>query len=312
MGLFSKKPIDKRTADDLAAIDLNQRLNFRPHNYYDVSMSFLSHAFPGSPMFSNRALIPTECSSIEVRNALERFVAGNLSADDLASLVFGTNTFAEFVDQIFSIKKTSCGGASVSLLEKLKAIKWSQEWESALDTQRVDAYVWDCLGDAGSRPATSSGLVHDGWRHKDAHAIHYAEAAKIGFVAIAEPFNLVTSSFGWKQDRQSQADLLAAVVISCPSQPNPLEVLSSRHRSAVEQRCEQISFRLTRMFGDHSGEAIMPYTFQADSFKNSIFSAAQHGAMLAAIGIDPSGCRVYSGYGESKRQLSPEELPWRS
>lgn len=31
---------------------------------------------------------------------------------------------------------------------------------------------------------------------------------------------------------------------------------------------------------------------------------------LSAIGIDPSGCYVYQGYGDLKRRLEPHELPW--
>lgn len=312
MGLFKKKPRDTRTPADIAAINLNQRLSLDPFNYHDVSMTFLSNAFPDAPMFANRALVSTIRSNTEVRDALERYVSGDLSADDLTRFVFDVESLAELVDKIFLITKSSCGGASASLLAKLEALDWSTTWERALDTTRVNEYIWDCLGDVGSRPATHSGLVHDGWRHKDAHAIHYAEAAKIGFVAVSEPFKLATSSFDFKQDRKSQEDLLAAVVISCPNIPNPLEIMSSRHRASISDRCEQIAFRLNRMFGDPSGEKIMPYTFQADSFQTSIFTAAKHGAMLAAIGIDPSGCRVYSGYGDSRERLDPKDLPWRS
>jgi hypothetical protein len=310
MGLFSKKPKDTRTPADLAAINLNQRLNFRPHNYHDVSISFLSHAFPDSPMFMNRSLLPTECSSQVVHNALERFVSGSLAADDLTQLVFGLSSISELVNQIFLIKRTSCSAATANLLDKLSKLEWSVEWDRTLDTRRVNAYVWDCLGDVGSRPATHSGLAHGGWRHYADHAIHYAEATKIGFVAVAEPFNRSASTFGWRQDPESQVSLLAAVVTQCPSVPNPLDVISDQHLSSVQERCEQIAFRLTRMFGDRSGAQVLPYTFSADSFSNSLMTAARHGAMLAAIGIDPSACRIYTGRGDDARQMAPDEFPW--
>jgi hypothetical protein len=312
MGIFSRKKQETRTPSDLAAINLNQRLEFKHFNYHDIRISFISHAFPNSPMFADRSLASTQRSSAEVRTALERFIASEISEDELTNEVFGLSTFAEFVDMISIQKKSDCGGASSEVLKKLAQTEWSQEWDRSLDTARVHQFVWDCLGDSGSRAATHSGLVHDGWRHQDAHAIHYAEAAKLGFVAVAEVFGKSKSSFGWNEDSNSQDRLLTAVVIPCPANPNPIDVLSERHRKSIDERCEQIAFRLNRMYGERSGSAVLPYTFNADSFFESLTTASRHGALLAAIGLDPSGCRIYSGYGEERRQVAPSEFPWLS
>lgn len=311
MGLFKKLvQKDSRTPEDLAAISLNQRLDFRPFNYHDVSVTFLSHAFPTSPMFGGRALLPSSRSASEVRAALEQFVAGTTDVDSLTRFVFGTASFPEFVETLNELKKSTRGAPSEKVLTKLESLKWSRQWEQSLDEGRADRFVWDCLGEAGSRSATHSGLRHGGWDSHDAHAATYADAARIGFMAIAEPFGVENSSFGWRKDRTARDAVVGVAVIPSATVPNPLTVLPERHRNAVEARCEQLAYRLRRMFGEREGMAVMPYTFHADSFAESLIDAARHGALLAAIGIDPSGCFVYEGYGDAKRRLEPHELPW--
>jgi len=108
LGIFSKKIRDTRTPSDLAAIDLDDRLDFGRLNYHGISDRFVSLAFPDSPIFSDQSFFPTfptTLSSGEVRAALERFVAGSISADELAQLVFGFDTIGKFVGEIFKIEK---------------------------------------------------------------------------------------------------------------------------------------------------------------------------------------------------------------
>lgn len=310
MGFFSRKYKDDRTPEDLRAIDLNQRLNIRPYNYYEVKTTLLSLAFPSSPMFGNRALISSECPSEQVRRSLEKVVDGTISMDQLVQVVFGIEKFTEFVDKIFAITQTTCSAASTTVLSDLSEHTWTTNWDLAIDTMRVDSYIWDCLGEVGARPATSSGLPNDGWSQHHPHAIHYAEAAKIGFVAVAEVFQLSESRLGLRTDQGSQRELLSVIVTPRPVVPSPLDVLSERHRKSVNSRCEQIAFRLERMFGNHAGKAVMPYTFSAASFLTSLKQAAQHGAMLAAVGIDPTACLVYRKAAGNKILLESDELTW--
>lgn len=311
MGLFKKLvQKDSRTPEDLAAISLNQRLDFRPFNYSDVSITFLSHAFPTSPMFGGRAMLPSSRSAAEVRGALEQFVAGATDVDSLAGFVFDVASFPEFVEALNDLKKSTRGAASPKVLRTLESLKWNSQWERSLDEGRADRFVWDCLGEAGSRSATHSGLRHDGWDHRDSHAGIYADAARIGFMATAEPFGAQASPFGWRPDQAARDAVVGVAVIPSATVPNPLTVLPERHRSAVEDRCERLASRLRRMFGEREGKAVMPYTFSADPFGESLRTAARHGALLAAIGVDPSGCFVYEGYGEARRRLDSHELPW--
>lgn len=205
MGFFKKLvQKDSRTPEDLAAINLNQRLDFRPFNYYDVSITFLSHAFPTSPMFGGRALLPSSRSASEVRAALEQFVAGTTDVDALTRFVFGVGTFPEFVEALNDLKKSTRGAPSERVLKKLGSLDWNRQWEQVLDEGRADPFVWDCIGEAGSRSATHSGLRHDGWDSHDAHSGIYADAARIGFMAIAEPFGAQNLSFGWRKDRAAR------------------------------------------------------------------------------------------------------------
>lgn len=311
MGIFRRLVHgDRRTSEDVAANSLGERLDFRPFNYHFVRTNFLAHAFPTAPMLRGRGLLPSLRSASEVRQLLEQYATGAIDVDSLTASVFGLASFPEFVETLHNLKKSSRGAATADVLRRLESLKWSAQWERMLDEGRVDGFVWDCLGDAGSRSATHSGLRHDGWDHRDPHAGTYAEAARVGFMSVAEPFGVQSSSFGWRKDRTARDALVGVAVIPSATAPNPLTVLSERHRRSVEARCERLARKLRERYGEREGRESLPYTYRADSFATSLMSAAKQGALLAAIGIDPSGCFVYGGSVGAVRRLEPHELPW--
>ena len=290
------------------ARDLARRFNLSgPYNYHSVSSQFLANAFSADEYKPYpRKMLSSALSEGEVRQLLENFIDGQIGQEGLSRAIFGCS-YAEIVEHTHEQERINRSAASPAMLERLARSTISADWIAALDEGEPHPTVMRCLGDAGCRPATSSGLVHDGWNFGDSHAPVYADAARIGFVAVAAHYSLVQSHFRWKDDQRSLDRIAGAAVIARPVVPHPLTILPVDQQDQVRLRCRQLAHQLERMFGKPDGQERLPYTFEAEPFAESLWRASEHGSMIAAIGIDPSSCIIYGSDGQP---LHPRDLPW--
>ena len=288
----SRKPVpSSETVELIKQFQLSRR-----HNYAEVSSQFYSNAFPESEYqpYGGKWL-HSQLPKADVKELMKEFIAETIQKDELCLRVFGFS-HEEIVERALEHNRTIRSAASKTLLGELSRSSMNSEWLQQLDDNQPNPFVMDCLGEAASRAASHSRLPHDGWNFKDVHAPVYAEAARTGFMAVAAHYKCGTSDFEWHEKAKYQ--IVGCAVITRPVVPHPLHVLPEDQREEVRSRLAPLDRRLGRL-----GLADDQYS----PFADSLWHAAEHGAMIAAIGIDPSNCIVYGADG---RPVGPEQMPW--
>jgi hypothetical protein len=284
---------DKFTKDGHRKEEARQlllKLNFGKYNYHDVAVAFQAHAFPDTTQFWGTSLIPSRRSAPEVLEALNRFVRQEMSDDELSQFVLDRPNFVTVVEEVLEKSRTPRGAASQAVLERLRAHQCSKPWKERLLTGVPHKFVMECLTDASTRVASHSDLGH--WSYQpNKYPLIYSEAAKYGFLAIANIFDCENSTFGWKESLGT-ADWLAGVsLITRPTIMNPLDAFSNEHRSEIKRLVEPLAVRLDDIYGEPKVVAMT--SRKRPGYRQTLWHSAEAGAMLAAIGIDPSACRFY-------------------
>ena len=309
---FGKRRRYGKSKADWAAIEFNREVLRLPHpyNYGCVSGQFVTHAFPDAELFKKQKLHLTPlCGPEDIRRLVHRYRDGGIGVDELTSAVFGLS-YAELAGAAFEAERLSRCAATDETLNALRRSEISTSWTRALDEAMPTEFIFECLGDGSCRLATSSGLgsfVQDPWESRESHALIYADAARIGFVAVAQHFGKTNSNFGWTTSYRVRRELAGDVLRRNPLVPHPLEVLPEKQLAAIRARSNELAHRLDRMFGKPEGEARLPHTFAAASHQASLWESAEMGAMLAAVGIDPAACIMYSAAGT---RIAPAEFTW--
>lgn len=286
---------DKTSRDDRRKEEARQlllKLNFGRYNYRDIAVAFQAHAFPDTTQYWGTSPIPSRRSAPEVLDALNRFIRQELSADELSRFVLDRPNLVTVVEEVLESSRTPRGAASQAVLQRIRAHKHSKSWKDQLLTGAPHEFVMECLKDLSTRIATHSNLGP--WSHQpNKYPLIYSEAARYGFLAIANIFDCEKSTFGWKQSLGTAEWLANVSLITRPTIQRPLEALSAVHRSDIGQLIEPIADRLDDIYGQPLD---VPLTSRKrPGYKETLWDSAEAGAMLAAIGIDSSDCRFYRG-----------------
>lgn len=290
----SRKPVpSSETVELIKQFQLSRR-----HNYASVSSQFSANAFPESEYqpYGGKWL-HSKLPKAEVKELIKAFIAGTIEKEELCQRVFDLS-HADLVELSFENDRTVRSAATKALLDELSRSSINSKWLQQLDDNQPNPFVMNCLGEAASRAATSSRLPPDGWNFKDPHAPVYAEAARTGFMAVAAHYERGTSDFQWAEGEEAMYQIVGCAVITRLVVPHPLHVLPEDQKEEVRSRCTPLARRLRRL-----GLADDQHT----PFEDSLWGAAEHGAMIAAIGLDPSNCIVYGADG---RPVGPEQMPW--
>lgn len=141
------------------------------------------------------------------------------------------------------------------------------------------------------RVATHS-YLGPGSRQSHKYPPIYAEAARFGFIAVANIFDCEKSTFGWKENYDTAYWLAGAILITRPTIITPLEAFSVEHTAEIRRLIEPLAARLDDIY-DKPKPFEMTSTVSS-GYSQTLWRSAEAGAMLAAVSVDRSASRFYT------------------
>jgi hypothetical protein len=313
MGLFGKKtqkPFKHFNPLFAEKISLRNRImnDFYPHT--NESFYFFDLAFPETVIKSQineyhnwapQAIADFEAQ--EIKELLHSLENDEITIHELTKLVYGFNTFEEFVDHIQDELKQSTAEASDSTLKKLKSEHLSPSWLEFIKSGPIEPNVSSWLFDLGDRMSTHS-AVGSLYGVLNSELRPYAKAASLGFRTVN--YVLKKNKYGFHVINSPDAgkSFVNDCIFFRGTAINPLDVLNESAREVVESIIDGLENQLQSMLGTSPTTSNHVLTSAPVPFRISLMAAANGGAMMACIGADASGCRFYEG-SFFDRQLQP-------
>lgn len=249
---------------------------------YAVTQALVSVCVPGSSL-ARQVLRPLR-GSAEARCVLDDWVAGRINGDAAVQQLFGVDDFDAFADQVGERTGVQTGAASSHLLDLLRVAKCPSR-DDLVAWIPEDAKLMALVVDLALRTATHSNLHSDGVESAP-FLVEYRRAALAGFAAIWNCRPPLSRRVAWPAARQSPGlELVGLALVTRHSAERPVDALP-RCREKLDALCSRLDSELTARFGPPRGG------FDPVPYWRSLASAAEGGAMLAAIAIDPSACRA--------------------
>lgn len=321
MGLFRKsfeeKYLRKRSPEEIERDKLRDELHvlFYPHSnerqyYFDLGFPTAApEADPTEEYFNWKPKVRSGVSADEIRLMLYDIKNKKVTLDSATERIFGYSTFEEFIDYVNSELMQSTVAASDKTLNLIRSAKPSSEWIGAITNGQPDTTVMRWLQDLGDVVSTHSAIGELFYVQKNQIA-PYAEAARIGFCAIDYLMRKNKMRFHVKKTLEAGNKLVRDCCHLKATAPLLLQEVCEEVSEIIAQSISNLDSQMKQMIGPTPSKEKIYMTSSPMPFEITLWETAHCAAMLAAVGYDPTACKIYKGLFFQKTMIDPRTAEW--
>lgn len=278
----------------------------------DVRLAMVQIAVPELP--SSESRWPSNLGPHDADALIRRFAADQMSKEQLANAFFGRD-LSYLQQDVLDRGIAPYSVTSEVVLDRIRSTEPSVGWMESITDYVPHPTIMEILGYSGNDGIpTHAGLPMDGWTAQDPHRFILQDAARVGFVSVCYPFGQSEGDFDVVAGSLAGRQVVGLAHTQSPYSTHPFHALPKPVYKAVRKRCRKLAHQLTHMYGERLSNAPGEVSESCDLFEEATYMAARLGAMVAAVVIDPSACKLFRLTGAppnyTKTLLRVEEYPW--